>query len=397
MPTERQESVIHERQLNPSLPEEPHTLLTGVLNEVRDVNLERDIPTDVYYPLVDDARNRRNRLLPDALRHQVDEFLQQALETVGRERGWSLTHIEFDRLRSLAALSTTTDRETSSSQRLRYHVAAVLVEQIMQQVLHLADAARRPLLELDQALFQEAVMRKRLEDKAYRHEVSGLLHNREAIRDLFLALRNDLNTDPDPEQRIAVIELDIVGLKQLNDRYGNTKVDQTIIKGIGARLRTAFRSTDILAQLGGDEYQLILQCKAMGVGGVIDKVHQTLEGMPFIVDDQPVSIRVRSGTQVYTRAEAAQLKTTDASDFVDTIRLGPLEAVEYVKLRQGAGSAIWTDDLEIPDAVIDHMKADHVVRAASPVIAHLSERDPAAADAFRNELEELLARHLQRK
>lgn len=396
MPTRRQEPKVLERPLNPSLPEEPRTLFNDVLDEVRDGNQEGTIPKEVYYPLVDDARNRRNRLLPDAMRRKVDEFLEQALQTVGRVRGWNLTHVEFDRIRALAALSTTIDRETSSDQRLRYHVAAVLTEQIMEQVLLLADSVQRPFLELDQALFQEAITRKRLEDRAYRHEVSGLLHSREAIRDLFLALRTDLKADPDPEQMIAVIELDIVGLKQLNDRFGIAKVDQHIIKDIGARLRKEFRSNDILAQLGGDEYQLILPCKAAGVRDVIDKVHRILEDTPFTVDHQPVSIQLRSGTRVYTREEAAQLNTTDANVFIDTIRSGPLEAVEYVKLQSGAGSAIWTEDLKIPDTVLDQMKADHVVRAVGPVVAHLSRRSPAAAAAFSHELEQLLRKHLKK-
>ncbi|HEU5295383.1 MAG TPA: GGDEF domain-containing protein, partial [Burkholderiaceae bacterium] len=58
-------------------------------------------------------------------------------------------------------------------------------------------------------------------------------------------------------QDIAVVYLDLDGLKSINDRYGHDTGDQ-LLKIAAARLRGALRAQDIVCRLGGDEFACLL-------------------------------------------------------------------------------------------------------------------------------------------
>ncbi|HET7526888.1 MAG TPA: GGDEF domain-containing protein [Burkholderiaceae bacterium] len=58
-------------------------------------------------------------------------------------------------------------------------------------------------------------------------------------------------------QDIAVVYLDLDGLKSINDRYGHDTGDQ-LLQIAAARLRGALRAQDMVCRLGGDEFACLL-------------------------------------------------------------------------------------------------------------------------------------------
>ncbi|MFM7027218.1 MAG: GGDEF domain-containing protein [Chakrabartia sp.] len=74
---------------------------------------------------------------------------------------------------------------------------------------------------------------------------------RELHRTLQLAARQD--------RPAALALLDIDGLKAINDRHGHLAGD-AVLAHVARHLRAAFRATDIVGRLAGDEFALILPC-----------------------------------------------------------------------------------------------------------------------------------------
>jgi diguanylate cyclase (GGDEF)-like protein len=100
-------------------------------------------------------------------------------------------------------------------------------------------------------------------------------------------------------QPMAVLMLDMDGLKPINDRHGHRAGDAAI-KEIAARLSTLIRQVDTAARLGGDEFGVLL-------AGVADRdaAHQVGKRItealarPFSADDTPLQLGASIGIAVY--------------------------------------------------------------------------------------------------
>lgn len=61
-----------------------------------------------------------------------------------------------------------------------------------------------------------------------------------------------------PEQKLAVMYLDLDKFKAVNDTYGHTIGDAFLI-AVGKQLKSCMRQSDTLARLGGDEFAILLE------------------------------------------------------------------------------------------------------------------------------------------
>jgi len=59
------------------------------------------------------------------------------------------------------------------------------------------------------------------------------------------------------ERRLAVVVIDLDDFKRINDRIGHLAGD-TVLADVAERIRSAVRTTDIPARVGGDEFAVIL-------------------------------------------------------------------------------------------------------------------------------------------
>jgi diguanylate cyclase (GGDEF)-like protein len=92
-----------------------------------------------------------------------------------------------------------------------------------------------------------------LQAMAVTDELTGLKNR----RGLLLAGEPMLRLSRRNDRPVAVIYLDVDGLKQVNDNQGHSAGDR-LIAGTGRILESVFRSADVVARLGGDEFAVLL-------------------------------------------------------------------------------------------------------------------------------------------
>ena len=73
-----------------------------------------------------------------------------------------------------------------------------------------------------------------------------------------------------------MVYLDVDGLKAVNDRAGHLAGDE-LLRSVAHVLRQSFRSSDIIARVGGDEFAvLLIGADPWVTEQIIDRLHQQL-------------------------------------------------------------------------------------------------------------------------
>ena len=93
----------------------------------------------------------------------------------------------------------------------------------------------------------------RLRREAVIDDLTGLL-NRRGWED---TARRELARAGRSGTPVALVTIDLDGLKELNDSLGHEEGDR-VLRETGDRLRRALRATDVVARLGGDEFAALL-------------------------------------------------------------------------------------------------------------------------------------------
>ncbi len=100
-------------------------------------------------------------------------------------------------------------------------------------------------------------------------------------------LTNELAHQPNSDQPIAVVVMDVDNFKRYNDSFGHLAGDQLLVRLANA-LNHEFPDARVISRYGGDEFVLLLACDS--VDGAVNRVRRILEGGPY--DPVPVSVGI---------------------------------------------------------------------------------------------------------
>ena len=97
---------------------------------------------------------------------------------------------------------------------------------------------------------------EKLEDLAYKDELTGLLNRRGIIESLDEQIAADARRD----EHAIVLMMDLDNFKTVNDTLGHDAGD-ILLQEVAKRLRKIFRAHDKIGRLGGDECMVICEGK----------------------------------------------------------------------------------------------------------------------------------------
>lgn len=95
-------------------------------------------------------------------------------------------------------------------------------------------------------------------------------------RQAFEEQKNVLTNANNP---MAMLMIDVDKFKEINDQYGHEKGDEVLIR-IASTLKSSFRSNDIIARIGGDEFAvLMMDMRINDVNLIADKINHINEAL----------------------------------------------------------------------------------------------------------------------
>jgi diguanylate cyclase (GGDEF)-like protein len=143
-----------------------------------------------------------------------------------------------------------------------------------------------------------------------RHDGLTGLPNRTAIFELL----DDAIVRAEPGASLAVLFVDLDGLKTLNDTLGHDRADE-MIREVGERLAAAVRGTDFVGRFGGDEFVVVAegvtdeeQAAKLGFR-LLEAVSEPLPGIDSTVVTASIGITLLSDKQSDAREALRQADT----------------------------------------------------------------------------------------
>jgi diguanylate cyclase (GGDEF)-like protein/PAS domain S-box-containing protein len=159
-----------------------------------------------------------------------------------------------------------------------------------------------------------------------------------ATRNVALArLQSVLGHPPRQGERVAVLFIDVDGLKPLNDRFGHAAGDR-IIAEVAHRIAGSVRSDDLVARFGGDEFVAILTAVDSGsdAAAVTGKIHAAL-AHPIPIESHAVEVSVSIGVALNEPGQDPMLALQHAdSALYQAKRAGRARTVIYGQEDPGA-------------------------------------------------------------
>jgi len=147
----------------------------------------------------------------------------------------------------------------------------------------------------------EIEQQKKLYEASIRDALTGV-HNR---RYLTLQLQSELNNLQDPEDKMALVMLDIDHFKRVNDTYGHPAGDHVLIQ-VARTLTESVRGEDVVGRVGGEEFAVLLrEADARAAWACAERVRGMVEATDFTAIGERVRVTVSLGYAVARGGEGA--------------------------------------------------------------------------------------------
>lgn len=165
-----------------------------------------------------------------------------------------------------------------------------------EQLALLSDSARLAGI----AIERHRTMEKLFHDA--RHDGLTGLANRTAIFEQL----DEAITHVRRHRHVAVLFVDLDGLKILNDTFGHDRADE-MLRELGGRVAAAVRPTDFVGRFGGDEFVVVaedIRCRndAAEIGErLLDEISKPLPGIEGAVVTASIGIAILNGSAIDAR------------------------------------------------------------------------------------------------
>ena len=149
-------------------------------------------------------------------------------------------------------------------------------------------------------------------------------------RACYLRLEQEINRAHRENRTVAVLFMDLNGLKPINDSYGHSAGDK-LLAATASRLRSSLRSYDFVARIGGDEFLAVLPGVSAG------DLQQTVTILKKAVSSQPVPLGDNNFARPFLSIGAAHYPT-DSQDPDELVSLSDQRMyIDKEASRQGVG------------------------------------------------------------
>ncbi|MBZ5631515.1 MAG: GGDEF domain-containing protein [Acidobacteriia bacterium] len=163
---------------------------------------------------------------------------------------------------------------------------------------------------------QIAVYESKLEEMeqvASQDPLTGLSNRRKVERHMETRIR--------AAQVFSIISLDLNGFKQLNDTYGHLAGDD-LLKQFATELQSLFRSHDVVARVGGDEFIVLVDGDLSVAGARLERIRRWVNGNYAVKgnsDAPKVKVSAAAGAAQWNPGESMRdvLSRADAAMYAD--------------------------------------------------------------------------------
>ena len=157
--------------------------------------------------------------------------------------------------------------------------------------------SRRRLQE-SQRRYQARLFIRNLElrDMAMRDELTQLFNRRY----FYSRLERELEQAREFQRPLAVVSLDVDGLKAINDNYGH-KAGDLLLATVGKLLVQYTRTCDLPARIGGDEFAIVMpETDKSAAFAVANRLQQAMESAQvFEADGKQLNLKLSMGVSGY--------------------------------------------------------------------------------------------------
>lgn len=103
-------------------------------------------------------------------------------------------------------------------------------------------------------------------------------------------------------EQLAVLFMDVDGLKPINDTLGHSVGDK-LLKQVADRIKDGTRKSDVLARLGGDEFAAVLPriASPQTVSQVVRTLVDAVETDPYSIDAHSIRIGLSCGAAIFPK------------------------------------------------------------------------------------------------